>query len=192
MKKRAGLILLTIAASTLVFGVVGWTVIGPTRWEWFLQDRADNVPLKFYGRVVDANGKPIPGARIQWQIRTHNVLSLFGGNRNSTFTGATVTNVNGDFQIKGYTGNALWIMSIDKDDYKWLKRSGPGNLLDNDSYTYAPSSGSTYTPNPDNPAIFPMAGIADKPGAKYYLCRGGSTEGVPGQPEEVKPPTRRR
>jgi hypothetical protein len=148
-------------------------------------------PIVFYGRVVDVNTKPINGARIQWQIQTQRLASLIGASGTITVTGSTVTDANGDFDVRGHKGSMLWIIKIDKDNYVWHKNSGPGNFSDG-AFDYAPSSYKTYTPDPDNPAIFPMRSFSERNYRKYYRSWGGSTEGIRNELEEVMPPPRRR
>jgi hypothetical protein len=180
-----------ICISLVVFAVVGLVLIGPFRLSAYLRDRADNVPIVFYGRVVDANGNPISGARIQWQIRTQRLASLIGTSRFTTFTGATTTDTNGDFHINGYKGSMLWITQIEKPNFVWHKQAGPGNFSDG-AFDYAPSSSKTYKPDPENPAVFPMRGYSDRGGTRYYRSWGGWIEGIRSEPEEVIPPRARR
>ena len=97
------------------------------------------MPINFYGRVLDENEQPVPGATIvaQWSDLSAN------GATNKT----CLTDDQGFFSITGKTGRGITIR-VSKDGYYTPKRQQI-------SFDYAGFwEANYYEPNPNNPVIF--------------------------------------
>jgi hypothetical protein len=73
---------------------------------------AKNVPLEFYGKVIDQDSNALPGVNIKVWVRHWNVKSWAGVRL------ATTTDNNGRFMIGGATGDAFDIESFGKVGYE--------------------------------------------------------------------------
>ena len=101
-------------------------------WEW-------RMPINFYGRVVDENEQPVPGASIaaQWSDLSPNGAT----------NGTTLSDDQGFFSITGKTGRGITIR-VSKDGYYTPKRQQI-------TFDYAGFWEANYhEPNPNNPVIF--------------------------------------
>jgi hypothetical protein len=85
---------------------------------------AGNVPIEFWGRVVDQDGVPLSEVRIAY------MYSVYHGNDQGVAwiehegrKGETVSNGDGSFAIKDLTGHDLTIESVRKTDYVYRQRS---------------------------------------------------------------------
>lgn len=160
------------------------------------------VPIRFYGLVVDEKGQPFWGATVTLSVRVVDYGSFFknGGSkgpwREEQYT--FVTGVDGRFECVGVTGVKVSVDDVSAMDHNWLYEADPGlrreepNTL-NRTYYYSPTPGSGYTPDRDNPAVFPLYAKGVTTGVG--LSRGGWTpnheeaanliiKGVPHQPRE--------
>lgn len=108
-------------------------------------------PVVFYGRVVDAGGNPVGGARVQlsvaWQSRL--AISLWD-KRGNTRQVAYLTQADGCFSVRAPT-EVLSVSYVTKDNLSWqydkpsireyiLHRKGDSRFW--------------YTPDPKNPVTF--------------------------------------
>jgi hypothetical protein len=96
-----------------------------------------STPISFYGKVVDQNGEPVPGAKVYY-----GAADKYFGN-SSKYSG--ISDANGLFSITGIRGAGLFV-GVAKEGYAGTKRSG-------DSFGYGIPRGSA-PPTAENPAIF--------------------------------------
>jgi hypothetical protein len=102
---------------------------------------AKNVPVNFYGKVVDQDNTPIPGVRVTMNVR-HSEYEVSSGIV-STFPKADIlTDPYGRFEWKGDSGDIIEVESITKEAYE---------LEPNTKRDYAASSGGL-----ESPVVFKM------------------------------------
>jgi len=97
---------------------------------------AQNVPIEFYGKVVDQDANPISGAHIQGEALHIKVIFLApGGAQDEIIPINQESDSNGRFEVQGMTGRGLVIESVQKDGYEpepWQHSSGAlGGSFDN-------------------------------------------------------------
>jgi len=98
------------------------------------------IPIRFYGRVVDQNIKPISGATIHFQWTD---LSKQG-----TSEANTLSNGNGNFFLSGAHGKNLGVY-VTKQGYYTPEK------LRASSFEFAdPAQANYYEPDPENPVLF--------------------------------------
>jgi hypothetical protein len=97
---------------------------------------AGNVPIEFWGKVVDQDGVPLLGVRIAYMYSVHH------GNdqgiawiEHEARNGETVSDGDGSFAIRDLTGHDLTIESLMKSGYLYRQRSSlsydfGGNMLE--------------------------------------------------------------
>jgi hypothetical protein len=104
-----------------------------------------NVPINFYGKVVDQKAIPVAGASIRLKYREYlQVAPNVPAENNPTVELAT--DANGRFELTGVQGDAVSIEDISKSGYQL---SGKTSL----SYAYAEE---TLSPDPSSPVIFKL------------------------------------
>lgn len=125
-----------------------------------------NVPIKFWGKVVESDGKPISGAKIE--IGVQQVYSpFFGAVSESGKIRTMETGADGLFSMSGESGLSLNIRSVTKSGYRLSKRAKT-------SFAYA---GSPYLhiPRQEAPIVFVML----REGAQEQLVHKLSNMYVP-------------
>jgi hypothetical protein len=101
----------------------------------------NDVPIAFYGRLVDQFGSPVVGAQITASVRVYN-------NVQSTVEHlATVSDGNGMFQIKGGKGESLGIMP---------KKEGYVLATTETHFNYSYMYSGHFTPDQGNPTVIKM------------------------------------
>lgn len=110
-----------------------------------------NVPIKFWGRVVDQDGVPLSGVRIAYMYSIHH-----GNDQGVAWIehemrkGETRSDSDGSFSITDLTGHDLTIESVTKTDYVYRKRSSL-------TYKYGGNMPeSRFAPQRDNPVCIVM------------------------------------
>lgn len=100
-----------------------------------------NVPIEFYGRIIDQNSNPVPDVKINIGIRHWTMpdptVQLAGSD---TIHLDQISDANGRFEFHGATGDGFGI-GITKDGYE----------LEPNRYSFGPTAGSY-----DNPVVFKM------------------------------------
>ena len=112
-----------------------------------------NVPITFYGRVVDESGKGVAGAEVTMRVSALERLSVpvpFGAHQTSWPVKA-VTGKDGTFQIRGGRGISIQLVEIRKPGYGLyiLTQSGANFVYTSDAQGVMP-----YQPDRQNPALF--------------------------------------
>lgn len=116
--------------------------INPRSPEGFKQYiQSQNAPIEFYGKVIDQDSNPVPGAKISIGIRHWTMpdpVVLLAGSK--TINLEQISDVNGRFEFHGATGDGFGV-GITKDGYE----------LEQNKYGSGPTAGSS-----DEPVIFKM------------------------------------
>lgn len=117
-----------------------------------------NVPISFYGRVVDQNGNPLSGVRVVISVRQwYHTPSI---ELNSTFPKTELTtDSSGHFQFLNGSGDSLQIEALEKEGYEAEPKALRG-------FGYKTSE--PFNPDPNNPIVFRMW----KSGTKQPLILG--------------------
>ena len=94
----------------------------------------ENQPIEFYARVLDQNGEPVVGARLELHLSgvdTDKVLAKFPhmnmGEEQIHWTNMMYSDLDGRIRLKGVAGHYLNIWSISKDGYLCLWQYPEGN-----------------------------------------------------------------
>lgn len=78
-----------------------------------------NVPVEFYGKIVDQDGAPLADARVLGEtLHLKVVAPIPGGAQDEIIPIDQKTGPDGRFEIRGITGRAVQIESIQKDGYE--------------------------------------------------------------------------
>lgn len=107
---------------------------------------AKNVPVEFWGKVVDQEDSPIQGVRAKARIRHWGMARLANPDA-SFFQKEATTGVDGLLHISGDNGDVLTLESLEKDGYE----PEQGALR---SFGYNTSQ--KVTSNPDHPVVLRM------------------------------------
>jgi hypothetical protein len=102
-----------------------------------------NILLNFYGKVVDQEGKPVVGAKVNLEAQAN----YFDENRSEQKPFTFQTDKNGDFNLIGAYGAIVTVSSIEKDGFELSKK-----VDRHYSYTLP----ADFHPDPQNPVIFKM------------------------------------
>ena len=121
-----------------------------------------NIPLSFYGRIVDQDDKPLVGVRVKLEARAE----YFEENRSEVKPYALETDKNGNFTLTGAVGSTVNILSITNEGYELSAKVKRGYV-----YTWG---GDMFHPDAANPVIFKMW----KKGIKEPLIVGSKFYGI--------------
>jgi hypothetical protein len=105
-----------------------------------------NVPIQFWGKVVDENEKPIAGATISLHVRQWHP-SVFLQPRGDFKNFERLTDFEGRFHVEGEKGDTLTVQSITKAGYELSAKAEK-------SFRYHVAT--NISPDPENPIIFRM------------------------------------
>jgi len=120
--------------------------------------RLGNVPIKFFGMVVDQDETPLADARVCWRIGKP---GYFSGPPD--IKGTAVTNASGVFSLAGETGRTMDIEKITKDGYRQAESTYMGYGFSGVTHPHIPDS--------KHPVLFLM--VKDElPKVKYVKERG--------------------
>jgi protocatechuate 3,4-dioxygenase beta subunit len=81
-----------------------------------------NVPITFYGKVVDQNNRAVAGVKVWLEYRVGYFTSPTSGKERWLPVSLT-TDTNGNFILDGVKGGFVQFSSIEKDGYKLLPNS---------------------------------------------------------------------
>jgi hypothetical protein len=104
---------------------------------------SDNVPITFYGKVLDQESNAVPGAQVIIAVSIVNRDTWGGELKKATLE----TDQNGDFTVTGFVANSMDISSIKKNGFELSKKAVR-------SYRYALSD--HFHPERDHPVVFRM------------------------------------
>jgi len=104
----------------------------------------ENIPITFYGRVIDQDGRPLAGAKISLVV----VISHFAENGTEQKPVTLEADPNGDFTVTGFTAHAIDEISVQKHGYELSQKAKRG-------YRFG-SIPDDYKPDPANPVVFKM------------------------------------
>jgi hypothetical protein len=120
---------------------------------------AMNVPVVFFGKMVDQDNAPLAGVKVRASVRSWHVIATSDGD--ATFAPyEAMSGIDGSFQIDGGRGNALTIEALEKEGYEPEPKALQG-------FGYTTSD--PLRPDPNNPVVFRMW----KAEAKAQLITGG-------------------
>lgn len=105
--------------------------------------RQINIPIEFWGKVVDHHGEPLEGVDIRYRIQQPRVIW-----DSNSIVRNIVTDTNGDFHISGDKGSSFSFEAFGKFGYKRIK----GQKV---AFTYSDSS-ERYTPDKSTPKIYTL------------------------------------
>jgi hypothetical protein len=110
-----------------------------------------NVPIRFYGRVVDDQGVGVPGVQVSGEVSSEDPFHVpmpWTSSRRWKAFGAS-TDDSGNFTVEGLRGMNLFIKQITKRGYTM-------DLNGRYGFNYASPDGTTpvYRPDPNQPVVF--------------------------------------
>lgn len=125
-----------------------------------------NVPITFWGKVVDQDQQPMGGVGVHYNFSTEhaNALGVAWGQQ-KVHKGEVTTDVAGLFAVSGIRGHTLTIESLVKQGYHHISRRA--QVYD----YYGNSSTGRFTPQPSNPVVFVMM---SKTAAEHLVSYGGN------------------
>lgn len=103
----------------------------------------ENVPINFYGKVIDQQGQPVVGAKVSFDLLTSHIRQIRTSEKPMTLE----TGADGRFSLTGVTGYAIDQISIAKEGYE-LSQKAPRGF----TFGLLPD----YTPDTTNPVVFKM------------------------------------
>jgi hypothetical protein len=109
----------------------------------------ENVPIGFYGKVLDQAGRPVIGATVTFDL----ITSHMAENRTETTPMTLHTDHDGRFALTGVTAYGIDRISIREDGYDLSQKA---------SSSYVFGHKVEYKPNPNEPVIFRMWKTAGK------------------------------
>lgn len=77
-----------------------------------------NTPLRFYGMVIDQDGKPVAKVKIKVSVRHWGLQGMAMEDMAKEIAIETKTAVDGRFYLHGATGDVFYINDVQKDGYK--------------------------------------------------------------------------
>jgi hypothetical protein len=133
-----------------------------------------NVPIEFFGLVVDQDGRPIPGVKVTMSIRT--TKEPMPGVLNDVFEQSVViSDMQGRFALTNAKGALLSVTALEKDGYEASAKS-----LNRAHYWYWIDPSAVFHPDAAKPEVFHMW---RKAGAERLIRKGISpglrTDGAP-------------
>jgi len=134
-----------------------------------------NVPINFWGKVIDQDKRPIAGVKVSYNYSTEhgNIVGVAWG-RQKIYKDETATDGAGSFAVTGLRGHDLTLESLNKEGYQYTPR---GAAVYN---FYGNTSGGKFTPDPNNPVLFVMVNKATAEPLVSYGGHFGKTMRVPG------------
>ncbi len=110
--------------------------------------QTSNVPIAFWGKVIDEGGAPLSDVRVSYHIQKAVLLGLSGiGPEQSALT-TCATDTDGLFQVLNIRGVLLDFKDFEKDGYELM-----GNQPKTFAYSRMPE---IHSPNQDSPKTFIM------------------------------------
>ena len=154
-KRRA----ILIAAALPVLLVLLTVVLAPFRWGMYLDLIREVAPITFYGSVVDAQGLPVAGASVTYQIDKPNYAFILTGDHLKRQPRYSVTtDAEGRFAVTGERGSCLMVTDVTKPGYKFVPRIIGGGNWDTAFYFAGGGVGrdGPHKADPQRPVTFDM------------------------------------
>jgi hypothetical protein len=143
----------TIPALVIVTGM--WS---PRRWAMYIDTIREVAPINFYGRVVDDQGKPLSGVRVELEVSKPNWLFILGAERRlARVPYQMTTGQDGQFRLVGKSGSAVRAKTFSLPGYEFKPQTKGG--VPHTTFDYAgagASAGNAHKPDPNNPVAFTM------------------------------------
>jgi hypothetical protein len=108
-----------------------------------------NVSIRFWGRVIDQDDKPLDGVKIKGHV-AHGYMAVPGYISEKSDQFEVLSREDGNFTIEGLTGSVLEIAEVSKEGYE----PSPANRWSFAYYDSSPSS--IFKPDPNAPVILRM------------------------------------
>lgn len=133
-----------------------WTNHVPVEQRAFMIDRikkltaiasAVNVPIVFYGKVIDQNNQPVEGVRVAAFYNRWSVSGLVE-QRPGRMTNYFSSDGKGQFEVKGIRGSSMTIQ-LEKEGYELAPHSRM-------SFAFDPGALERYVPDLANPVVYHM------------------------------------
>jgi hypothetical protein len=131
----------------------GWS---DKKWLRFVYEHrtrlSENGSVKFYGKIIDQNDKPLQGVKIDAEILYHEpsmtaILKENTANREETIV--ITSEVDGRFSVIFSKGKSLTLRGFTKDGYQL---EGRKYFV----YDFGPRMSSPHNPDPSSPVVFRM------------------------------------
>ena len=116
---------------------------------------SENVPIVFWGKVVDETGGGISNATIKYHVRGSGVLNAVGLIEEDIHNGVATSAVDGSFEIKQRKGMSLAIEGITKSGYRLYENQKLGI-----SYTV---TSALHKANQQSPQVYVMRSSESSP-----------------------------
>ncbi len=107
-----------------------------------------NVPIKFWGKVMDQDNQPLEGAKISGGVM-HGYITISGEGSSKDVKYTVHTDVNGNFTIEGMKGFILGIDEVQKEGYELSKQATT-------SFSFGVQSPNPFVPDANQPVVFRM------------------------------------
>jgi hypothetical protein len=143
---------------------------------------AKNVPVNFWGKVLDERDKPIAGVKIELSVESPQIRNLIYPDKVSAFY-SVETDTNGLFSLINAKGDVLEIRSLEKEGY----RTPP---VFQRTFGYATSM--NHVPKSNEPVIFKMLSQLSTTTNRLVELRMNGTVKCDGTPLVIDPMNKRQ
>jgi len=108
-----------------------------------------NVPINFWGKVADQDGRPLNGVTVQYEysIEHGNLLGVAWSDQEIR-SGQVATDRDGSFSVEGLKGHALSILAIKHPDYQFREKGAVSFDF------YGSTASGKFVSDPRKPVIF--------------------------------------
>jgi len=140
-----------------------------------------NVPINFWGKVVDQNERSIAGVAVRYSYSTEhgNLLGVAWGAQ-KIHKGEVTTDATGLFAVNGIKGHILTIETLMKEGFNYTSK---GAKVFN---YYGSTASGKFIPKPANPVLFVMVNKATAEPLVSYGGDFGKTMRLPGDGSPVR------
>ena len=140
-----------------------------------------NVPIQFWGRVVDQNQGPIPNVSVRYSYSTEHAAPVGAAwAKQQMHQGEATTDATGHFTVSGINGHVLNIESLTKEGYSYKAR---GARVYN---YYGDTPSGKFAPEASKPVLFVMINKSIASPLVSYGGNFGKTLRVPGDGTQVR------
>jgi hypothetical protein len=142
----APLLVLVVVLLPIVLPLFPSREQGQVLW-WREELKKMNVPISFWGRVVDENGQGVSEAEVRGEIVEY-TSTCVGSKRVNEVVG--MTDAGGRFELKCAAGARLSIESIERQGYEFMPGASKVSI-----FCYTPGQGGVvFVPNKEEPVAF--------------------------------------